>query len=114
MNTLFLILLIIIILFYLNEKWSEKKLDKKLEKFKANIEQMYDPVNYNTLANNCNELTYSEKPCVIDTVVPKTISLCTKEDNVNTKLNNYENISRNSKDISYCKSLNSLDDNMSN
>ena len=106
MNTLFYLLLIIIILIYLY--------DKSMEKFDPNIEQMYEPVNYNTLTQFCDELTYQNKPCVIETVVPKTISLCTKEDNVDTKLNNSDNISKISRDISYCKSLNSLDDNISN
>lgn len=40
--------------------------------------QIYEPVNYNTKNQNCNELTYDPEVCMVETVRPKNIVVCNK------------------------------------
>lgn len=38
----------------------------------------YEPVNYNTREQNCDELTYTPEECIVNTVVPSNKVVCTQ------------------------------------
>jgi hypothetical protein len=45
------------------------------ENFISDI-KTYELVNYNTRNQNCNELTYAPKKCIVETVIPKNKIVC--------------------------------------
>jgi hypothetical protein len=63
-------LIILLVLLYVWEMVKER------EKFDSNLFQQYEPVNYNTRTQDCNELTYDKKGCHVETVIPKNINVC--------------------------------------
>ena len=50
-----------------------------LDNFDPNLSQSYQPVNYNTLEQNCNQLTWSPSKCTVETVIPSNINVCNEE-----------------------------------
>lgn len=49
------------------------------EKFDPNLSQSYQLVNYNSLNQDCNELTWTPTKCTIPTVVPTIKNVCNNE-----------------------------------
>ena len=49
---------------------------KYLENFDPNLSQSFQPVNYNTLEQDCNQLTWSPSKCTVPTVIPKDKNVC--------------------------------------
>lgn len=50
-----------------------------LDNFDPNLSQSYQPVNYNTLEQDCNQLTWSPSKCTVETVIPSNINVCNEE-----------------------------------
>lgn len=54
------------------------------DNFKSNINQQnqqnqqYQPVNYNSLTQNCDQLTWTPSKCTVKTVIPKIKNVCGK------------------------------------
>lgn len=74
MNYFIILLVIILVIIYLTNFMSK-------ENFTIGYDPNafdYEPVNYNTRKQNCDELTYTPKECVVDTVVPSNKVVCTE------------------------------------
>ena len=78
------ILIIVIVIIYLyksNEHFSHIEKDKKDKRDEIQgidpISQ-YEPTNYSTKKQNCNELTYSPENCNVETVIPSRELICNK------------------------------------
>ena len=65
-----LILIIILVVFFI---W-----DTHYENF-SNLAQLYQPVNYNKLEQDCNQLTWSPSKCSVSTVIPKNKNVCAND-----------------------------------
>ena len=71
---IFIVILIFILFFiylydlYFVEKFNNIYLNNNL--------QSYEPVDYNIRKQDCNELTYNPKNCVVETVIPKNKKVC--------------------------------------
>ncbi len=75
MNYFIFLLIIVIVVIYIYGFISNK------EKFVSGYDSSAstnEPVNYDTRKQNCNELTYSPKECVVDTVIPTNKIVCSK------------------------------------
>jgi len=81
---LFIALLIILIIIFI---WNKSE-----ENFDQNLSQQYENVDYNTRLQNCNQLTYSNNKCNIETVIPNNINVCNDNliptDNIPSKKKN--------------------------
>lgn len=46
------------------------------ESFSVDLYQTYEPTNYNTRVQNCNELTFDPNNCSVETVIPTNTNVC--------------------------------------
>ena len=70
---------------------------KYLENFDPNLSQSFQPVNYNTLEQDCNQLTWSPSKCTVETVVPKGENVC--NDDLTPMTNNLKEYKKKKKDL---------------
>lgn len=71
MNYFIIVLIVILVIIYYTNFLSK-------ENFDPNINQNYEPLNYNTRKQNCNELTYTPNKCNVNTVIPSNKIVCNK------------------------------------
>lgn len=64
-------LIVILVIIYLGQN--------NLDNFDPNLAQSYQPVNYNTLEQDCNQLTWSPSKCKVNTVIPSNVNVCNNE-----------------------------------
>lgn len=72
MNYFIVLLVIILIVIYISKFISKENFTIGYDQSAFN----YEHVNYNTKKQNCDELTYASKKCVVDTVVPLNKIVC--------------------------------------
>ncbi len=88
-NLMVLLVIILVIVYFF---------EKKIDNFDPNLTQSYEPVNYNTRKQNCNELTYSPDKCYVETVIPENKIVC--GDNLTPITNNQKECKKSKKDTS--------------
>lgn len=64
----------LLVLLYVWEMKIQK--DNFVSSSNLNFNQQYEPTNYNTRIQNCNELTYNPTECRVKTVIPSNINVC--------------------------------------
>jgi hypothetical protein len=78
------------------------------ENFDPDLSQSYQTVNYNTLKQDCNELTWSPSlsstKCTVETVVPKGKNVC--ENNLSPITNNQKECKKKKKDLKKSPTVN--------
>ena len=88
--SIFIVLLIVILaIIYIGQK--------HLDHFDLNFHQSYQPVNYNTLEQDCNQLTWSPSKCTVSTVIPKDKNVCNGD--LTPITNNQKECKKRKKDI---------------
>jgi hypothetical protein len=83
------VLIVILVIIYVGQGY--------FEKFDPNLSQSYQPVNYNTLTQDCNELTWSPSKCTVSTVIPKGKNVC--NDDLSPITNNQKELKKKKKDL---------------
>jgi len=89
------VLIVILVIIYVGQGY--------FEKFYPNLSQSYQPVNYNTLTQDCNELTWSPSKCTVSTVIPKGKNVC--NDNLSPITNNQKESKKKKKDLKKSQTL---------
>ena len=64
-------LIVILVIIYVSQNY--------LDNFDPNLSQSYQPVNYNTLEQDCNQLTWSPSKCKVNTVIPSNTNVCNND-----------------------------------
>jgi hypothetical protein len=64
-------LIVILVIIYIGQN--------NLDNFDPNLSQSYQSVNYNTLEQDCNQLTWNPSKCKINTVIPSNVNVCNNE-----------------------------------
>lgn len=71
-----LVMVVVLVIFYIGDIVGSKS----TENFNPNLAWInsysYEPVDYNTRIQNCNELTYNPDKCDVDTVIPPVVNVC--------------------------------------
>jgi hypothetical protein len=89
-SSIFIVVLIVIfVIIYTGQN--------NLDQFDPNLSQSFQPVNYNTLKQDCNELTWSPSKCTVSTVIPKGKNVC--NENLSPITNNQKECKRKNKDL---------------
>lgn len=50
-----------------------------VDNFDPNLSQSYQSVNYNTLEQDCNQLTWNPSKCTVNSVIPSNTNVCNNE-----------------------------------
>jgi hypothetical protein len=87
-NFILVLIVILVIIFIGQGYW---------ENFDPILSQSYQSVNYNTLKQDCNELTWSPSKCNVSTVIPKNINVC--NDDFTPITNNQKEHKKKKKDL---------------
>ena len=95
-STVFIVILIIIlVIIYIGQN--------NLDNFDQNLLQSYQPVNYNSLEQNCNQLTSSPSKCTVDSIIPSNANVC--DDKLSPVTNNQKHCKKIKKDLKKKPSL---------
>ena len=68
-----------------------------MDNFDPNLSQSFQPVNYNTLEQDCNQLTWTPSECTTKTVIPKGKNVC--NDDLTPITNNQKEYKKKKKDL---------------
>ena len=88
-SSVFIVLIVILVIIYI--------IQNSLDNFDPNLSQSYQPVNYNTLEQNCNQLTWSPSKCTVNTVIPSNTNVCNNE--LTPVTNNQKECKKRKKDL---------------
>ena len=93
-SSVFIVVLIVILaIIYIGQK----HLDHFNSNSNSNLTQTLQPVNYNTLEQDCNQLTWTPSKCTVETVIPKGENVC--NDNLSPITNNQKEYKKKKKEI---------------